>query len=92
MKYHLVRIDPLRAARVAALMYFVVGLAILPVLYFVYVLAPEGIGFSTGMVLLSPFLTAGVGFASTAFGCLVYNWLAKHIEGFEIELHRHSHE
>lgn len=92
MKYHLVRIDPFRAARMAAAMYFLVGLAILPILYFAYVIAPEGIGFSATVILVSPFLTAGLGFASTALGCVFYNWLVGHLGGFEIELHRDAHD
>jgi len=92
MKYHLTRIDPFRAARVAAAMYFLVGVAILPFLYLAFVLAPTGIGFSAGMILLSPFLTAGLGFASTALGCVVYNWVTRHVGAFEIDLHRHPPE
>jgi hypothetical protein len=87
MKYHLVRIDPFRAARVAAAMYFLVGLAILPFLYFAFVMAPDGIGFSRGVILLSPFLTSGIGYASTAVVCFVYNWLAGRLGGFEVDLH-----
>ena len=88
MKFHLVRIDPFRAARVAAAMYFLVGLAILPFLYFAFVVAPTGIGFSLSIILLSPFLTSGLGYASTALGCMFYNWLAGRFGGLEVELHR----
>ncbi len=90
MKYHLVRIDPLRAARIAAAMYFLVGLAILPFVYVAFVLAPDGLGFSLELVLLSPFLTAGLGFASTTLGCFVYNWMARRVDGVELEMHRES--
>ena len=92
MKYHLTRIDPFRAARVAAAMYFLVGLVILPFLYFAFVVAPEGIGFSRTIILLSPFLTSGIGYASTAIGCFFYNWLAGRLGGFEVDLHRQERD
>lgn len=92
MKCHLVLIDPFRAARVAAAMYFLVGLAILPFLYFAFVLAPDGIGFSRGIILISPLLTSGIGYASTAVVCFFYNWLAGRLGGFEVDLHHQEHE
>lgn len=86
MKYHLVRIDPFRAARIAAAMYFLVGLAILPFLYFAYVIAPDGLGFSRTVILLSPFLTSGLGYATTTLGCFFYNWVAVRLGGVEMDL------
>lgn len=87
MKYHLLRIDPFRAARIAGVLYFLVGLTILPFFYFAFVVAPEGIGFSRGIILLSPILISGIGYASTALGCFFYNWLAGRLGGFEVDLH-----
>jgi hypothetical protein len=87
MQYHLVRIDPFRAARVAAALYFLVGLAILPFLYFAFVVAPDGLGFSASIILLFPFFISGMGFASTALGCYLYNRVAARLGGFEVHLH-----
>jgi hypothetical protein len=86
VKQRLVRIDPLAAARVVGLLYFLIGLLALPFVYFMFVLTPEGIGFSPTIVLLEPFLLSGVGYASTAVGCVLFNWLAGRLGGLEVEL------
>lgn len=85
MKHRLVRVDPLCAARLVALLYFVFGLAALPFLYFVFVLTPEGIGFSAGVVLLEPLLLSGFGFATTVVACMTFNALAGRFGGLEVE-------
>ena len=85
MKQRLVRIDPLSAARVVGLLYFLVGLLALPFVYSMFVLTPEGIGFSPTIVLVEPFLLSGIGYASTAAGCVLFNWLAGRLGGLEVE-------
>ncbi len=86
MRQRLVRVDPLCAARVIALLYFVLGLLALPFLYLGFVVSPEGVGFSPGVILLEPLLFSGFGFASTALGCGLFNALAHRFGGLEIEL------
>lgn len=85
MKQRLVRIDPLSAARVVGLLYFLVGLLALPFVYSMFVLTPEGIGFSPTIVLVEPFLVSGVGYATTAVSCVLFNWLAGRFGGLEVE-------
>jgi len=80
------RIDPLQAAKMAAVLYFLVGLLVTPFLYYAYVISPEGLGFGPGFVLSLPFLYAGIGFAFTALACGCYNLLARRMGGIEIEL------
>ena len=43
-------------------------------------------GFSKLVVLLIPPFVAGMAFASTALGCVIYNWLAGKMGGVEVEL------
>lgn len=86
MRQRITRVDPLGAARLAALLHFLIGLMILPFLYFAFVLTPTGIGFSAAMVLLVPVLLGGFAFALASVGCLLFNWLAGRYGGLEIEM------
>jgi hypothetical protein len=84
--HRLVRVDPLQAAKIAAALYFLVGLVVTPFVFYAYVISPVGIGFSPRFVLGLPFLYAGVGFAFTALASATYNALARWLGGVEIEL------
>ena len=86
MIHRLTRVDPLQAAKIAAALYFLVGLLVTPLLYYTYVISPVGLGFGPGFVLGLPFLYAGLGFAFTALACACYNALARRLGGVEIEL------
>jgi len=86
MKQRLVRVDPLCAARVAALLTFLPGLAVLPFLHLAFVAEPERLGFSGTVVFLIPVLISGLAFALAAIGCFLFNWLASRFGGLEIEL------
>jgi hypothetical protein len=86
MTHRLTRVDPLQAAKIAGALYFLVGLLVTPLIYYTYVISPEGLGFGPGFVLGLPFLYAGLGFAFTALACACYNMLAKKLGGLEIEL------
>jgi len=86
MAQRLTRIDPLQAAKMAAVLYFLLALLVTPLLYYAYVISPEGLGFGPGFVLGLPFLYAGIGFAFTALACGCYNMLARRMGGIEIEL------
>ena len=56
------------------------------IIYYTYVISPEGLGFGPGFVLGLPFLYAGLGFAFTALACVCYNMLARTLGGIEIDL------
>ncbi|HEX5005041.1 MAG TPA: hypothetical protein VFV65_06980 [Gemmatimonadales bacterium] len=86
MKYRLVHVDPLCAARLVAVLCFVVGIAVLPFLYYGFVVAPQGRGFSRLVILLTPFLLAGCGLALSAIASGLFNWLAGRFGGLEVEL------
>lgn len=75
MESQLARVDPFRAARVVAIVFLLVGLVALPFLYHDLVVTPEHLGFSKLVVFIIPFLLSGIGFATTALGCVLYNWL-----------------
>lgn len=85
MKQRLVHVDPLCAARLGGLMGFLLGLMALPFIYLSFVVRPERLGFSAGLVLLEPLLVSGIGFAFAVLGCLLFNWLAARFGGLEVE-------
>lgn len=83
MRVHLTPIDPFRASRIAGIFGFLVGLAALPVLYYRFVVAPQNLGFSAGVILLVPFLVSGFAFAGATLGCILNNWLVRRWGGPE---------
>ena len=85
MKQRLVHVDPLCAARLGAALSFTFGLLALPFLYYTFVVAPVGLGFSPLVVLLAPFLLAGLGLATAALACGLFNGLAARFGGLEVD-------
>lgn len=85
MRQRLVHVDPLCAARLGAALALTFGLLALPFLYYAFVVAPVGIGFSPLVVLLSPVLLAGLGLTAAALACGLFNWLAARFGGLEVD-------
>ncbi len=92
MNGQLIRIAPLQAAKVSAVLYFIMGvLFALPMtLITLLASAPEGSGQSVslgwGLVLLMPFIYAILGFIFVPIACWIYNLVARWVGGFEITL------
>jgi hypothetical protein len=87
MKKRITHIAPWQAAKVSAVLYFVVGLIVaVPVGLMSLFVPPQpgheppGIGF----VLSLPILYALIGLIFVPLGCWLYNTVAKFVGGFEI--------
>lgn len=83
------RIDPLSAAKVAAVVYALVGLLFVPLILFIGTVTPTDPsmpGFGAGFAIAMPFLYAAAGFVFTLIGAALYNLVAGWVGGVEVEL------
>jgi hypothetical protein len=86
------RFGVLQTAKLAAIMYFLVtAIVALPVGLITILAAPDTEGragpvFRGVVVLLAPLPYAVMGFVCVAIVCFIYNFIAKHEGGIEIEI------
>ena len=84
------RIAPIPAAKVFAVVYFVMGIVFLP-FYLVPVLASdEETGIALYFALALPIVYALAGFVGTAVICSLYNFVAGRIGGIQIQVETQS--
>ena len=93
MAQQLRRVDPLSAAKIAAILYGLMGLVFIPfVLVMRSFIPPEaasagfGPGFGLGFALVMPIVYACFGFIFTFIGAALYNLVAGWVGGLEVEL------
>ena len=91
MRHRIRRVPPLQVAKVAGVLYAVMGLLFLPFFLLVSSFAPAeagdmGFGFSTGFAVAMPLLYGGFGFVFTLIGAALYNLVAGFVGGIDIEL------
>ncbi len=87
------RIDPFSAAKVAAILYGIMGLVFIPFVLVLRSLVPAEAaeagfapGFGMGFAIVLPVIYACVGFVFTFIGAALYNVVAGWVGGLEIEL------
>lgn len=92
MKKQIKRLSPHQNAKVSAILMAISSLVfLLPMLAIIYFTTPSvdqggyPVDFPIFMFLLMPFIYLIIGYIMTAIGCVIYNFLAKHIGGFEFE-------
>jgi hypothetical protein len=85
MRHRLIRVAPLSAAKIAAVMYGVLSLALVP-----FFMLPALFGAQGAPPLWAPILFippyVGMGFVMTAIGVWLYNVIAARLGGLEITL------
>ena len=86
MKHELVRIPPHQAGKIAAAVYGLLSLGLVPIFAMVMLAAPGKTGFGGLFFLLLPFLYAGFGYVFTALGAMTYNFVVKYTGGLEVEV------
>lgn len=75
-----------QTAKVAAALYGLAGLILMPLFLAGALMEPKEDGITVGFALALPLVYAVLGYLATAVGCGLYNWLAGKIGGIEIEL------
>jgi protein-S-isoprenylcysteine O-methyltransferase Ste14 len=84
MKHRIRRIDPMQAAKMATVIYLILGLVFVPFLMLASMAAPTGFGI--GFAIAMPLMYAVFGFVFTLIGAFIYNLVAGWVGGVELEL------
>lgn len=91
MLYRINRFGIQQTSKVAGVVYFVVGILIIP-FFFLAMMAPAKPGaeanrpISLVVVVLLPFFYGIIGYLTTALGLWIYNAVAKRIGGVELDI------
>lgn len=84
------RIAPLQAAKIAAVLYAVIGLIFFPFFLLISRLSPTGAapwaGMGLGLAIVLPLLYAAFGFVGTLIAASIYNFVAGMVGGIEVEV------
>lgn len=84
------RIAPLQAAKIAAVLYGVIGLIFFPFFLLISRLSPGGsspwAGMGMGLAIVLPLLYAAFGFVGTLIAAALYNAVAGWVGGIEVEV------
>ena len=86
MTQRLQRVSIRQTARVFGILYFFVGLLLLPFILLVGNASPDGAPIWPGFWVLLPIAYAVIGFVSAVIGGALYNWVAQRVGGVEFEL------
>lgn len=86
MVHRLSRIAVGQTAKVAGLLYGLMGIILLPIFLIPAFVGAEDGGFPAAFVLVLPILYGVFGYIFTAIGCALYNWVAGKVGGIEFNL------
>jgi hypothetical protein len=75
-----------QTAKVAAVLYALMGLVFVPVLLVMSMFGAQETGVGAGLTIAMPILYGVIGFIGTAIACALYNFVAKLVGGIEVEL------
>ncbi len=78
-----------QTAKVAAALYAAMALLFVPIFYVIGLASGTGFGnlpFGGTFLLLLPVLYGVIGYVFVAIGCFIYNFVAGHVGGVEVEL------
>ena len=86
MTHEIARFAPHKTAKVAAAIYGLISIPLVPIFWLASLASPNGIGIGGVFMLLLPVLYAGLGYVFTGLGCLTYNFVAGLIGGIEVDI------
>lgn len=86
MTHEISRFSPHKTAKIAAAIYGLLSIPIVPIFWLASLASPNGFGFGGVFLLLLPVLYAGLGYGFTGLGCLTYNFVAGLIGGIEVDI------
>jgi hypothetical protein len=75
-----------QTAKVAGVLYAMMGLVFIPIFLVMSALGPKQAGLGAGFALVMPILYGVLGFVCTAIACALYNVVAKLVGGIEVEI------
>ncbi len=83
MKKQITSISPLQAAKVSALLYFILTIPFVVLMAIGFSMSPASNHFPIVMIFIMPFAYAIAGFIFTILGAWIYNLVAKWVGGIE---------
>lgn len=86
MVHRIRRFDPFSTAKVAGIIYAIMGLIFAPFFILASVMAPNEAGFGIGFAIAIPIGYGVIGFIGTLIACAIYNMVASWVGGIEMEL------
>ncbi|HEX5830900.1 MAG TPA: DUF3566 domain-containing protein [Gemmatimonadaceae bacterium] len=86
MRRQIIRLSVRQTSKVLAVLYGAMGLVLVPLFLLASLAGPEGERIGVGFALVLPILYAALGYVFTAIGCAIYNVVARHVGGIEVEL------
>lgn len=86
MVHRLSRIAVGQTAKVAGLLYGLMGIILLPLFLIPAFAGADDAGFPPAFALALPILYGVFGYIFTAIGCALYNWVARKVGGIEFNL------
>jgi len=91
MVHRLSRISVGQTAKVAGLLYGLMGIILLPLFLIPAFLGADEGGFPAAFAVVLPVLYGVFGYIFTALGCALYNWVAGKVGGIELNLDTEVH-
>lgn len=86
MRQRIRRIAPLQAAKVAGVLYGIMGLIFVPIMLVTSLAAPGELGLGMGFAIAMPFIYGIFGAIFTAIGAACYNVVAGWTGGLELDV------
>jgi hypothetical protein len=86
MRRQVVRLSVHQTSKVLAVLYFVMGLVLMPFFVLASRASPEGRGFGLGFALLLPVVYGAIGYVFVAIGCAAYNFVVRFTGGIEVDV------
>jgi hypothetical protein len=85
MHTQIVRFAPHQTAKLFAVLYGVMGLIFVPLFLIVSSFGPTGSRISPAFAIVIPIIYLIFGYIFVNIGCHLYNFVAKHLGGIEVE-------
>ena len=86
MRRQVVRLSVHQTSKVLAVLYFVMGVVLMPFLLLASRAAPDGRGMGLGFALVMPVVYALFGYVFVAITCAAYNLVARYTGGIEVDV------
>ena len=86
MAQRIARFGILQTAKVMAVLYALMGTVFIPFFLVFTLFSPELAALGIGFAIMMPVLYGVCGFIFVAIGCAIYNFVAKHTGGIEVDL------
>lgn len=86
MAQRIARFGTFQTAKVMAVLYALMGAVFIPFFLLASLFSPDFLGLGIGFAIVMPVIYGVCGFIFVAIGCVIYNFVAKHTGGIEVDL------